>query len=331
MMSKIFQALSAVLLALLVTLPACKTETEEETTSASMSGEVEFSIPSYVLKGETVTMSATGVIDPAIVSYKWYINGIYTDTLTSPTITVRFPDSIGVFTVTATAQANDYYVLSKSQKVITIDTTFNGSLTGVKRSGLSIVDERDGLIYGYQTLGELDWFTQNLGYLGNTGAVAFMHSPSALGIFGAFYTWEEAVTKNVCPEGWRVPDNEDWASLAAAISGTDVPFIDEWKGLGVPTSADGYMNEDRLWPYSPDNVHTNTTGWNALPFGVTTREAKEWSGGGEYGYWWSASAKNPTQGYFRYIYYDRGDFPMGAGSKTEMRASVRCVRTHPQS
>ena len=81
-------AVPAALLLLLVAITACK-EDEEETTSESMSGDVEFSIPYYVLKGEIVTMSASGIIEPREVTYKWYVSGVYLDTLNTPTITIH--------------------------------------------------------------------------------------------------------------------------------------------------------------------------------------------------------------------------------------------------
>lgn len=327
---KIFRALLAAFLLLSMTLVACDKDTEEETSTQSMSGSVEFSIPTYVLKGETVTLTASGIINPKQVTYKWYIDGLYSDTLTAPVVTVRFPDSIGVFTVLGVCDADGYYLTSTSKTVSTIDASQEGSLTGLYHGGQSIVDERDGMEYEYVTLGGLDWFAQNLGYLGGN-AIAYEGSPSALGLFGAFYTWEEAVSGNICPAGWRVPDNADWESLGAALKGEAVPFVDNWDGLGVKASANAFLLEEKMWPYSPDNLHTNDSGWNAIPLGVTTREGKEWSGVGEYGYWWSTSARNASLGYYRYIYYDRSAFPMASGSKTEMRASVRCVRTHPQS
>ena len=72
-------------LALAAGLVSCKEE-EEETTLPSMSGEVTYDIPYYVLKGETVTMSASGIIYPEDAYYKWYISGVYSDTLVGNTI-----------------------------------------------------------------------------------------------------------------------------------------------------------------------------------------------------------------------------------------------------
>ena len=311
-------------------LSTCKEEEEDTDTSESMSGTVVYDIPYYVLKGETVTMTASGIIYPKEVFYKWYISGVYSDTLVAPTITVRFPDSLGVFTVSAVASAPGFYVSSNSQQVTTIDTTWNTSLTGLSRGEDYVVDARDGRAYRYVTLGDLDWFTQNLAWQG--AGAPFQASKATSPLFGSFYTWNEAMGEDVCPEGWRVPDQTDWESLAAVLGGKSLPFVDNWAGLGVKASVDAYMNEERIWPFSPDNAHTNDFGWNALPLGFSSANSeKTVSGYSEYGCWWSATEKNEKQAFYRYIWYDGADFPMSYTDKDDMRASVRCVRTHPQS
>ena len=314
-------------LALFCGLSACKEE-EEETTSESMSGAVLFDIPYYVLKGETVTMSASGVIYPETVNYKWFISGVISDTLSVNTITVQFPDSIGVFTVAAFASAPGFYVNSSRQDVTTVDTTWNASLTGLLRGTGSIVDARDGRSYDYVTLGDLDWFSQNLAWQG-TG-VPFRSSPATALMFGSSYTWEEAL--EACPEGWHLPTLADWESLGTALNGgVPVSFFDDWKGLGAKASADARLNDERMWPYSPDNLHANSVGWNAIPLGYGAVGSNEIQGMNEYGCWWSAAEKNADQAYYRYIYYDLDSFPTAFAPKDVLRISVRCVRTHPQS
>ena len=327
---KKFGSLAVVILALAGVF-ACSEEEEEETTSDSMTGVVSCDIPYYVLKGETVTMTASGIVFPAEVIYHWYVSGVYTDTLTAKTITVRFPDSLGVFNVSATATAPGFYMSSNTRSVTTIDTTWNTSLTGLSRGEGFVTDVRDGRSYGYVTLGGLDWFNQNLAWQG--AGVPYRASKATAPLFGSLYTWREATSQQVCPEGWRIPDNADWESLAAALGGRALPFVDNWAGLGEKASADASLNDSRMWPYCPDNLHTNTAGWNALPLGYAFRSEKlsAVSGLNSYGCWWSATPKDDARAFYRYIWCDRGDFPMSYTDKDDLRIHVRCVRTHPQS
>lgn len=322
------QALLAALI--LVSLFACTKEDEEDHTPGTMSGTVVHDIPYYVLKGETVTMSASGVIYPKDVYYKWYVSGVYSDTLSTNSITIRFPDSLGVFSVSAFAYADGFYSSSATRQVTTVDTTWNTSLTGLSDSGQSVVDNRDGRLYRYVTVDGLDWFSQNLAWQG--AGIPFRSSKATAGMFGSFYTWNEAMSGAVCPEGWHVPDESDWVSLATALNGgAALPFVDNWGGIGAKVSADAYMNEVRMWPYSPDNIHTNESGWNALPLGYSFSSSDTFEGLNEYGCWWSATEKNGTQAYYRYIRYDSAAFPVSYTDKNDLRAAVRCVRTHPQS
>lgn len=326
--------------ALLVAASACAEDEEEEfETKKYMYGSVDFDIPSYVLKGELVTLTASGIITPVDVKYRWYIKGIYSDSLNASKVTVRFPDSLGVFSVAGYAYADDYYLSTTTKTVTTVDTAFNASLSGLVPSGQSVVDTRDGKKYSYVTVGSLDWFTQNLAYQ-KTG-IPYENSPEAWSLFGNFYTWNEATggvsasglgcgPQGACPEGWSVPTAEDWADFASAISEVAVPFIDSWKGLGDDCSADAYLNGERMWPFSPDNLHKNTVGWNAIPLGNATFEADSFSNYGSYAFWWASTEKNAEQGYYRYIYKDLDSFPVAATSKSDFRACVRCVRMHPQ-
>lgn len=338
-MSKLLKLSWILLAALAVLTTACsKDDEEEESTKEYMSGSVEYSLESYVAKGDMVTMSASGITTPADPVYKWYIPGIQSDSLHARKVTIKFPDSLGVFAVTAIATAPGYYNSSNTISVTTVDTTWNGSLTGLAHSGKSVLDLRDGLSYQYVTIGNLDWFAQNLAWDG--AGVAFEYSPITHKIFGRLYSWEEATggvsatglgngPKGACPEGWSIPTTADWEDLAKAVSGRDIPFVNDWDSLAAPLSGNAYFNEERMWPYCPDNDHNNRTGWNAIPVGSSRTDNKGFcgfSGRDSYAFWWSSTEKDGDKAYYRYMYFDRHSFPMNYTYKSGFGASVRCVR-----
>lgn len=317
---------------------SCKKSEEEAISYKYMEGTVEVAdVPSYVVCNELLTMTLGGITYPENPSYKWLTDrNLYADTLHAETITLQMPDSLAQYKFTVYADAGGFYQSFNTFSITAIDTSFNGSLTGLVKSGCSIFDDRDGQSYPYVTIGSLDWFSRNLSYSG-TG-IPFKNSPAMHSLFGRYYTWDEATggvsgeglgcgPQGACPEGWSVPTNEDWVDLAVALSGDpDVEFTDEWPGLAECLSADAYFREERMWPYSPQNEHANIVGWNAIPTGAAILGGKDYTGINAYGFWWSATQKNDKQAYYRYQHYDTGNFPMNYTDKNSISATVRCVR-----
>ena len=333
---KIFIAMAFVVA--LAAFTGCKKDDETTETKPSLEGDVKIvEMPAYVLKNDIVTLDLGGITYPSEgIVYKWYAAIVSNDSIIGNKFTFRTPDSLGTFTVSGVAQYPGYYSKSVHSDFTTIDITPETSLKGLKYSPKAITDERDGSTYQYVTIGSLDWFAQNLAWDG--AGVPFKYSPATATLFGRYYNWNEATggvnasglgcgPQGVCPKGWSVPTNEDWADLAKAMSdGKVTTFADKWAGIGVKASAEATFNDEKLWPFSPDNLHTNDFGWNALPTGSTMRDNLTFSDFSKYGFWWSSTEKTAGQAYYRYIFYDADSFPMSSSSKDGFGASVRCVR-----
>ena len=326
--------LLTVLLLATALVSGCKDD-EESDVKPSLEGSIQFPFPAYLQKNSLVTVSLSGITYPAVVTYKWVASSIFADTVVSRTVSFRVPDSIGVFGITAVAQAEGFYQQSKSVSFHTIDTVGGAALTGLKPSTTSFTDPRDGEIYPTVKLGGLEWFARNLCWDGAGGV--YRDSPVTAPLFGRFYTWKEATgnasgsglaggPQGACPPGWKVPTKEDFEDLAMAVLGTASTFNDTWATLGDKLSAPAYFIGERMWPYSPYNDHTNTTGWNAVPAGGATMDHANFTGFGSYAFFWCATEKDADRAYYRYIYADLGTFPFASTSKTDFAASLRCVR-----
>ena len=291
-----------------------------------MQGSISFDLPEYIYAGDVVKLTAGGITTPEDPTWGWVITTIQTDTLYSPSIVVQFPKEPADYIVKALAYHPDYIVESAKKTVTTVDTTrMTGSLQGLPyKMQMVISDPRDGRAYRWEHFGNLDWFAENLAWEG-AGSV-YAKSEVLNHVFGRHYTWNEVAGGNLCPEGWRVPDNSDWEDLGKAICGKDVAFENDWIDAASAVTPDAYFNGERLWPFSVNNTHKVKFNWNPLPCGYMQTGDGRFYGLTTYGMWWSATPYSDRDGYYRYIYWDSADFKPGFTDKAGIALSVRCVR-----
>ena len=119
-----------------------------------------------------------------------------------------------------------------------------------------------------------------------------------------FYNWYAVSTGKICPLGWHVPDNEEWAALSEYLGGSDVA------GPKMMVTGKTYWS----------NVGTNESGFSAIPSGY--RNGPNWIVGAVY--WYSSSNISSTAAeiigvdlFYGYsIYYG----PKSSGT------NVRCIK-----
>lgn len=332
---------------LAVALTGCKKDEDDD--RLSMSGDLNFDFPSYAVVGQKVESYVSGITTPSgsDLEYFWVssdieLDGTDTDTLTGQAVSMTLPDEPGLYSITAYARSKsgEYYSRSRTSSVQVI-TTDAGGVAGWTPSTQSITDERDGQEYQYRRYGNLDWFTQNLLYDGAHDGLTlgrpYDDSEGIDRIFGRLYSWQDATLgesgsglgggpQGACPEGWSVPTVEDWEDLALAVGETEVDFYDHWDGIGEILSAPITVNESAMWPYSPDNLHTNTAGWNGFPTGNSRDNYGEYENIASYGMWWASSEMENGMVPYRFIYYNTDTFDVYYTDKTSYGVSVRCVR-----
>ena len=196
------------------------------------------------------------------------------------------------------------------------------------------VTDIDGNVYNTVTIGTQCWMAENLqttryrngdpipnvtdniawGAL-TTGAYCWYNNDAATyqADYGALYNWYTvADSRNVCPTGWHVPTDTEWATLTTFLGGENVA------GGSLKETCFNHWN-------SPNTGATNLTGFTALPGGLRAPVAG-WIGFiYDMGFWWSSSEYDINNGSYVKMYSSDSSLNWQPAQK-QHGASVRCVR-----
>jgi uncharacterized protein (TIGR02145 family) len=148
-----------------------------------------------------------------------------------------------------------------------------------------------------------------------TGAWCYYNNDSTLGnSFGKLYNWYAVNDpRGLAPQGWHIPSDAEWTSLATALGGEAV--------AGGKMKEAGTLN----WA-SPNTGGNNNSGFTSLPGGFR-------QGGGAFALfglwssWWSTTpdVNNINMIWGRFIF--DSDVNLGRGlTDKSMGYGVRCVR-----
>ena len=160
--------------------------------------------------------------------------------------------------------------------------------------------------------------TDNTEWQNNTtGACAYYNNDVTNNAkYGKLYNWYAVSkttngNKNVCPTGWHVPTDTEWAALTDYLGGANV--------------AGGKMKEvgTNNW-ISPNTDATNVSLFTGLPGGNRSGNGG-YRGVGSGVSWWSSTESGTYTAWNRNLDDDDGDADRNANNK-ENGFSVRCLR-----
>lgn len=199
------------------------------------------------------------------------------------------------------------------------------------------VSDVDGNVYKTVVIGEQTWMAENLKTTryatGDTipnvvnkdqwlnltdGAWSYYKNDIKNDeLYGKLYNWYNVVDdRNVCPNGWHVPSDEEWKVLA------DYVIENGYEGTeGVALKGQsGWNDYDGLSGNGTDNF-----GFNALPGGNRNINGN-FSKIGQNGYWWSTSEHaNPLNAWSRYLYNNNSNI-MNYEDFKNYGFSIRCLK-----
>ena len=195
------------------------------------------------------------------------------------------------------------------------------------------VQDVQGHSYPTVKIGDQWWMAENLkatkfrsgedipnvagaGEWASSGDAAYCNSNNDTAIaevYGRLYNWHAATDgRKICPTGWHVPNDNDWAALTQFLGGEEV--------------AGGKLKQTgtELWN-SPNADATNESGFNAIPGGVRNSNTGNFAGMGTNASWWSVTQQN-TDNAFTWGITSVNGFMANYFLDKNTGLSIRCVK-----
>jgi len=178
-------------------------------------------------------------------------------------------------------------------------------------------DARDEQMYKWVKIGDQKWMARNLNFLTEGGSWCYGNWSPNCNKYGRLYDWSKAT--DVCPIGWHLPTNDEWASLITTVGGSDVAglYLKATQGWNIANSMDGYE-------YDANGF--DDYGFSALPGGSRSPSDSSFYNIGNNGFWWTATETSDSTAYMRLIVNGvLANFANEYNATKYLGCSVRCV------
>ena len=239
----------------------------------------------------------------------------------------------GSFTsyVTGLTASTTYYLRAYATNSAGLGYGSTMSFTTEEGLQLGTVTDIDGNVYQTIIIGTQEWMAENLkvthyrdgeaiptGHSNSewsnlsTGAYcAYDNNESNADTYGYLYNWYAVDdSRNIAPEGWHVPTDDEWQILVDYLGGSSV--------------AGGKMKETGTEHWnSPNTGATNESGFTALPGGYRGLNGSYYGMG--FGCFWSSTEGSSYHAWSRRLSYGNSEVYRNYDGK-HAGFSVRCLR-----
>ncbi|MCX6246244.1 MAG: hypothetical protein NTW10_00785 [Bacteroidetes bacterium] len=209
--------------------------------------------------------------------------------------------------------------------------------------GRGTVTDIDGNVYRTVATGSYEWTAENLkttSYNNGTkipditdsiewtnlttgGYCWYKNDETNKKTYGALYNWYAVNTGRLCPDGWRVPTDNEWKNLEGNSDsgfGQGDPVWDNFGGRGH----DAGLRLKATSGWSSGGSGTDDIGFCALPGGERCSKGRFFVAGRS-GFWWSSTEYGASGALYRNMIYGMEDINRNIHPKW-MGFSIRCLR-----
>jgi uncharacterized protein (TIGR02145 family) len=138
---------------------------------------------------------------------------------------------------------------------------------------------------------------------------------------GFLYNWYAVSSGKLCPDGWRVPSDNEWMQLEG-LADTKYDINDSiWGKLGL-RGFDAGKRLRSVTGWRKGVTGTDDLGFSALPGG---ERLSRFVTGGSNGYWWTSTEASQSGAYYRSLIYSFEPVSRDTHPK-RMGFSVRCIK-----
>lgn len=217
-------------------------------------------------------------------------------------------------------------------------------------TGGDTVQDIDGNVYKTIKIGDQVWLAENLRTTRykdgtpiplvtendtwaalSTGAYSnYNNLESNAATHGRLYNWYAVNSGKLAMEGWRVPDEDDWATLENYLTASGYNYDGTnsrnrfAKSLASKT---GWEPSDEPGTPGADQQDNNRTGFSGYPYGRRDRDGL-FDLFGSHAYWWSATASSsPANANLRFLSYNGYSLNF-LGTVKQSGFSVRLIRNN---
>jgi uncharacterized protein (TIGR02145 family) len=197
----------------------------------------------------------------------------------------------------------------KTKIIIIITFLMVSAMYPVAQVTGTFTDSRDGKEYKTVKIDDQTWMAENLAYKADSGCWAYNNDGNNVETYGYLYKWETA--NKVCPKGWHLPADEEWAILADSLGGEGI--------AGKKMMIDGSDQWYRTF-FKP----TNESNFSGLPAGYRDDQG-DFAEMRIVGDFWTSTPSDSTQAFKRRLSVDYTRLHHYCWS-IEMGLSVRCLK-----